>query len=385
MMAAQVMAAAPVGTESWSAEIGSIRVHFGPGSIEQLGDLAREMGGSRVLVVTDPGVRAAGYAERAMRVLQGEGIEASVFDQVSENPTTVDVEAGRDFAAERRIDLVVGLGGGSAMDCAKGINFLLTNGGRMEDYLGFGKASRPMLPSIGVPTTAGTGSEAQSYALISQAETHRKMACGDRKARFREVILDPDFCATAPQRVRAATGIDAVSHAVESFVCTRANPVSRMFAREAWHLLQRSFDISSSGPGPLGDMLMGAHLAGAAIEGSMLGAAHACANPLTARFGVVHGVAVGLMLPHVVRFNGEVAAELYRDLSGGSAEVLVRRIEELRSAAGLPTRLRDALGRDLDRQTLRELAEDAAGQWTARFNPRPVEAGDLLRLYEVAL
>jgi alcohol dehydrogenase len=380
MMEAPVLAA-PAGTDSWSAEIGSIRVHMGPGSIEQLGGLARELGASRVLVVTDPGVRAAGYAEHAVRVLNGEGIAASVFDQVSENPTTTDVEAGRSFAAERGIDLLVGLGGGSAMDCAKGINFLLTNGGRMEDYLGFGKASQPLLPSIGVPTTAGTGSEAQSYALISQAETHRKMACGDRKARFRDVILDPDLTATAPRRVRAAAGIDAVSHAVESFVCTRANPVSRMFAREAWRLLDKSFDVVSRDPGCLGDMLLGSHLAGAAIEGSMLGAAHACANPLTARFGVVHGVAVGLMLPHVVRFNGEV----YRELSGLSSEVLARRIEELRIAAGLPTRVCEVVGNDLDRQALRELAEDAAGQWTARFNPRPVDAEDLYRLYEVAL
>ena len=377
--------AVPAGTDLWSAEIGSIRVHFGSGSIEQLGELARGLGGKHALVVTDPGVRAAGYAERAVRVLAGEGIGASVFDQVSENPTTADVEAGRSFAAEQRIDLLVGLGGGSAMDCAKGINFLLTNGGCMEDYAGFGKASRPLLPSIGVPTTAGTGSEAQSYALISQAETHRKMACGDRKARFREVILDPDLATTAPQRVRAAAGIDAVSHAVESFVCTRANPVSRMFAREAWHLLERSFDVESLDPRRIGDMLAGAHLAGAAIEGSMLGAAHACANPLTARFGVAHGAAVGLMLPHVVRFNGAVAAGLYRELSGGPAETVARRIEELRSAAGLPQRLRDVVDRDLDRQTLRELAEDAAGQWTARFNPRPVEVEDLCRLYEVAL
>jgi len=383
MTAAPVLA--PAGTSSWSAEIGSIQVHFGPGSIESLGGLARELGGSRVLVVTDSGVRAAGYAERAVRVLAGEGIEASVFDQVSENPTTTDVEAGRSFAAKQRIDLLVGLGGGSAMDCAKGINFLLTNGGCMEDYLGFGKATRPLLPSIGVPTTAGTGSEAQSYALISQAGTHRKMACGDRKARFREVILDPDLTATAPQRVRAAAGIDAVSHAVESFVCTRANPVSQMFAREAWRLLERSFDVASQGPNRLGDMLIGAHLAGAAIEVSMLGAAHACANPLTARFGVVHGVAIGLMLPHVVRFNGAVAAGLYRELSGVSVEALAGRIEDLRIAAGLPERLREAVGQDLDRQTLRELAGDAARQWTARFNPRPVEAEDLYRLYEVAL
>jgi len=264
------------------------------------------------------------------------------------------------------------------MDCAKGINFLLTNGGRMEDYRGSGKAFRPMLPSIGVPTTAGTGSEAQSYALISHPETHEKMACGDRKARFREVILDPRLAASAPRNVAATAGIDAVSHAVESHVTARGNAVSQMLSREAWRLLSASLETSLDSPedlGSVGDTLLGAHLAGAAIEASMLGAAHACANPLTARFGVVHGVAVGLMLPHVVRFNGE---ERYRDLFVGP---LASRIEELRAAAGLPERLRDC---GVDAASLPLLAEEASHQWTASFNPRPVDAAALLSLYEAA-
>ena len=127
------------------------------------------------------------------------------------------------------------------MDCAKGINFLVSNGGRMEDYWGDGKATRPMLPSIGVPTTAGTGSEAQSFALIEQEGTLRKMACGDEKVRFGAVILDPELTATQPRRVAALTAMDAVSHVVESFVTTRRNPVSRTFSREAWRLLSEAF------------------------------------------------------------------------------------------------------------------------------------------------
>ncbi|MFP5288738.1 MAG: iron-containing alcohol dehydrogenase, partial [Thermoanaerobaculia bacterium] len=318
---------------TWSADIGAVRVHAGPGALGLLGTLARELGGSRVLVVTDRGVRSAGHVDSALASLGG--LAAEVFDDVAENPTSLHVEEGRRFAAELGPDLLVGLGGGSAMDCAKGINFLLTNGGRMEDYRGTGKASKPMLPSIGVPTTAGTGSEAQSYALISHPETHEKMACGDRKARFREVILDPRLAASAPRKVAATAGIDAVSHAVESHVTTRGNAVSRMLSREAWRLLSASLETSLDGDlAAVGDTLLGAHLAGAAIEASMLGAAHACANPLTARFGIVHGAAVGLMLPHVVRFNGE---DRYLELQGE----LASRIEELRAAAGLPQRLRD--------------------------------------------
>src|SRR5262249_25973461 len=159
---------------------------------------------------------------------------------------------------------IVSVGGGSAMDCAKGINFLLTNGGSMADYKGFGKATKPMLPSIGVPTTAGTGSEAQSYALIADAKTHLKMACGERKAAFQIAILDPERTVTKPQHVPALTGIDAVAHAVESFVCNKRNPVSSIFAREAWKLLEPNLDKVLKNPRDLearGAMQMGAFLA----------------------------------------------------------------------------------------------------------------------------
>ncbi|HEX7185928.1 MAG TPA: iron-containing alcohol dehydrogenase [Thermoanaerobaculia bacterium] len=366
--------------EAFSAEIGGIRVHFGVGALDLVGPVARELGGRRVLVVTDPGVRAAGHAERAVAFLESEGLEAALFDGAEEDPSSLTVEAGRAFAAELGPDLLVAVGGGSALDTAKGINFVLTNGGRMEDYWGTGKAVRPMLPSIGVPTTAGTGSEAQSYALITHPETHQKMACGDRKVRFGAVLLDPELVASTPRRAAAAAGIDAVSHAVESYVTTRSNPVSRMLAREAWRLLDGSLPAYLDSPGNLqaaADVLLGAHLAGAAIEASMLGAAHACANPLSARYGLAHGIAVGLMLPPVVRFNTPVAGDLYAELD----RRLPERLEELRALAGLPGRLLDT---GVEEGRLPELAQEAARQWTARFNPRPVAAADLLEIYRSA-
>src|SRR5204862_8031639 len=149
-----------------------------------------------------------------------------IFDAFGANPDTNMVEAGRAFAAEHRIDGFVALGGGSSLDCAKGINFVLTNGGSMRDYRGHGKATKPMLPSIGIPTTAGTGSEAQSYALISDAQTHAKMACGDEKAAFRIAILDPALTVSQPAAVTAVAGYDAISHAVESYVTARRTGVS---------------------------------------------------------------------------------------------------------------------------------------------------------------
>ncbi len=294
------------------------RVVFGQGALARLGNLAVECGGQHVLLVTDPGLRQAGHEERARNLLSIAGLKVTVFDQVPPNPTTEDVEHGAEFARRQQVDLLVGLGGGSSMDCAKGINFLVTNGGRMADYHGFGKATRPMLPLIAIPTTSGTGSEAQSYAVISDARTHVKMACGDRKAAARIAILDPELTLTMPAGVTAVTGIDAISHAVESYVTTRRNPISQLFARRAWKLLVRSFPGVIENPldlGARGGMLLGAHLAGAAIENSMLGATHALANPVTARFGVTHGTAIGILLPHVVRFNSAEVDGLYRDLA----------------------------------------------------------------------
>jgi alcohol dehydrogenase len=371
------------------------RVVFGVGELARLGELARELGGTRVLLVTDPGLEEAGHPQKAVQFLKEAGLEVFLFDEVEQNPTSRHVEAGLAFARPRRIDLIVSVGGGSAMDCAKGINFLLTNGGSIADYKGFGKAKKPMLPSIGIPTTAGTGSEAQSYALIADDKTHMKMACGDRKAAFWVAILDPELTVSQPAKVTAVTGIDALSHAAESYVTTKRNPLAQMFAREAWKMLEENFEKVLRDPADLdarGGMQMGAFLAGTAIENSMLGACHACANPLTAHYGLTHGIAIGILLPHVVRFNAAAVGSLYADLThqaglanGDEAmagETLARRLTDLLRLVGLPLRLSDC---GIAGGILPVLAEEAAQQWTARFNPRPVTETDLLRLYEAAL
>ena len=361
------------------------QVIYGDNTIERLGELTRSLGGSRVLVTTDPGIEKAGILARAVSALQSERIAAYVYTDVTPNPTTEDVEAAVSVAKTNTpIDLIIGLGGGSSMDCAKGANFLFTNGGKMSDYWGTNKATEPMLPSIGIPTTIGTGSEAQSFALISQPETHIKMACGDKKARFGTVILDPTLTKTLPKPIAAITAIDAIAHAVESFVSTRHNPMSRMFARHAWELLNTNFEaclVEQHSAAARSKMLFGAYLAGLAIENSMLGAAHACANPLTARYDLIHGVAVALMLPHVIRFNSSVAGEAYRELHPDGD--LADRITALKQIGNLPNRLRDyPVQYTIGTTDLPTLATEAATQWTAQFNPRPVNVSDFMKLYE---
>ena len=369
------------------------RVVFGVGAMDRLGALARELGFTRTLVVADTGIVATGAVDRAARLLQGAGATPSFFHDFGANPDTDMVERGRVHAVSERVDSIVALGGGSSLDCAKGINFVVTNGGSMRDYRGHGKAARPMLPSIGIPTTAGTGSDAQSYALISDAETHAKMACGDEKAAFRVAILDPVLTVSQPPAVTAVAGYDALSHAVESYVTAKRTPASDLFAREAWRLLEANYERVLAHPHDLharGAMLLGSHYAGAAIELSMLGATHACANPLTARYGTTHGVAIALMLPHVVRWNAEIVGDRYAELlragdaapaRGPAGEALADRLEALARAGGLPRTLHDA---GVVHADLSALAADAATQWTGTFNPRPFNADAALMLYNRA-
>jgi alcohol dehydrogenase len=376
----------------------STRLVFGSGTVTKVGRFTKDLGGSKVLLVTDAGIVKAGHVDRVGQALSSEGIDFSIYDQVHENPTTIDVAACVEMAREQKIDFLIGLGGGSSMDTAKGCNFLLTNGGEMKDYWGVGKASKPMLPLIAIPTTAGTGSECQSFALIADATTHQKMACGDVKAAARIALLDPELTLSQPRRVTACTGVDALAHAVESAVTKKRTPISHIYSREAFKLMVDAFPKVLENGGDIdarGSMLLGAALAGVAIENSMLGAAHSAANPLTAHYDVIHGQAVGVMLPHVVAFNAAEpeARGIYAELaaSGNLVEgwsdqdaavaALVSYLTETLTKAELPT---DLGAWNVEDSKIPTLAEEAAKQWTAGFNPRAVEAADFETLYRAA-
>ncbi len=375
------------------------RLVFGRGSVARLGELAREIGGTRVLLVTDRGIVTAGHAGRALDALRQNGLEVVVFDAVCENPTTADVAACLQVARSAAVDLIVGIGGGSSMDTAKGTNFLLTNGGEMKDFWGVGRAKLPMLPLIAIPTTAGTGSECQSAALIADEITHQKMACLDPKAAARVAILDPELTISMPAGVTAMTGMDAIAHAVETAVTTRCNAVSIMHSVAAFQLLIPALPRVLANPTDVdarGRMLLGAAFSGTAIELSMLGAAHSAANPLTAHFNLVHGAAVGLMLPHVIRHNAagsEIARDAYVELArvaglvsgedpNAAVDALVACIEKLLNLAGIPRSLA-AIGVTAER--IPALAGEAARQWTAGFNPVAMDAAAFEELYRAAV
>ncbi len=367
------------------------RFVFGEGSIGRLGEIAAEFQPRRVLLVSDHGLIEAGHFGKAQRVLTDIGIEVASFHDFAENPTSAMVDEGVRVAASFQPDLLVGLGGGSSMDCCKGINFVYSCGGTIHDYHGVGKATADMLPMIAIPTTAGTGSEAQSFALISDAKTHVKMACGDPRAACRVAILDPNLTVTQPRRVTALTGIDAISHAIETYVSKRRNPMSATYSRRAFGMLARGFSRVLENPNDLearSQMQLGSCFAGMAIETSMLGAAHATANPLTARHDVVHGQAVGLMLPAVIRLNGSVHGEWYAELwreiepaatADSAPERLADRVIQWLREAGLATTMSEL---SISSTGINELAQDALQQWTGTFNPVPLDENITRRLYQ---
>lgn len=345
------------------------KIIHGAGSLSELPNCVS----GKALIVTDEGIARAGHVEHAAELLD----DVVIFDGVHENPREKDVARCADFARDVNPNVIIGLGGGSSMDTAKGALFLLSGGGTMSDYQGHGKAKGDMLPFIAIPTTAGTGSECQSYAVLSRDESHEKMACGDPRALAEVAILDPELTGSMPLRVARLTALDALSHALESAVCNKRTEESQKFSFEAFRRIEPVIEKILSGTATVderGEMLMGAALAGRAIEASMLGAAHASANPLTAHFDVVHGRAVLTMLPTVMRWNAEEVGDIYDKLKPG----LIGWVEELRELAELSPV-------EVSEEMIPELAAEASKQWTGQFNPRPMSEEDFSEVYRSAL
>ena len=370
------------------------RIVFGQGTFGRLGQLARDLRFERALLVTGARVAQAGHVTEALRLLNLAGVAAIPFEHPGPYTDTAMIEIARQFAEPLRVDSIVGLGGGTSLDYARAINLALANDKSIGDIRGHHRGDTPLLPMIGVPTTAGAGSEAQSSATIVDAVTRTSTVCGDPSAAMRVALLDPELTLTAPRHVTAMAGFDAVAHAVETAVTVRRTPLSDTFSHTAWRLLGDALERVLLHPADVearAAMLLGSHYAGMAIEQSMLGAAHACASPLTTRYSLPHGLALAMLLPHVVRWNASVALERYAALLNSprrrardedAAETFARRLEDLAGAAGLAMKLSDTgvTGTDLP-----ELAAEAARQWTGTFNPRPFDAVAAREIYRAAL
>lgn len=354
----------------------------------RLGEEVRDLGLRRVGLVSDPGVVAAGHAGRAAAALAAAGVAVQTFTDVAADP---DLDAVISAArALVDVDGFVAVGGGAVIDTAKAASMWLAHGGTLETLRGAHKDGRPLRPVVALPTTAGTGSEAQCFALVSDPVSHRKVACGDPGAIPVLTLLDPGLTLSLPPQPTALSGLDALTHAVEARVTTVGTEASRDRAQAAFALLWDALPRVLATPADQAAraaMLRGAHLAGQAIEASMLGAAHAAGNPLTRARGVPHGAAVALMLPHVVRLNlaHPAATAGYRALArsvglAGSA-ALADGLADRLALAGLPTRV-SAWGLGAEERSA--LAAEAATQWTGGFNPVPLDAAGFEVLYRSA-
>lgn len=303
----------PLSARRLHLDVGS-RLSFGVGAADGIGEFVEECGGRRAFVVTDPGVSKAGVTD-LVRQRFAEGTDSAVFEGVAPNPTTHDVEDGgsalKDFGTEQTV--VVAVGGGSAMDAAKALSLHATNGGTARELANAGRELRPGLPIVAVPTTAGTAAETNGFGVITDPVEERKFYVGHGSVKPRRCLLDPALTVGLPPAITAATGIDAMTHALEALMSRNANPVADGLALQAIRMVA-AWLLTAVGQGEnieaRSQMLLASNVAGQAFAtGTGLGLCHAIAHPLGARLGVPHGVAIAGALPAVMRFNLPVSAE----------------------------------------------------------------------------
>ena len=378
----------PVGRQVAELHLPPI-VHFGQGALATLGVEARGFG-ERALVVTDRGMTATGIVDQVAQVLRAAGVEPVVFDGVEPNPTIAQVEAGLAAGAGREIRLIVSVGGGSAHDCAKVIALVATNGGEVREFEGLDRSAHRGLPLICVNTTAGSGADVSRYAVITDPVRALKMIIIDRHLMPRIAVNDPLLTIGMPPAVTMASGLDALTHAIEAYVSTLASEVSSLLAMRATGLVAANLE-RAVGHGPDVEaregMLMGSLLAGMAIDSASVGAVHAMAHQLGAVYDLPHGVCNGILLPLVVEFNLSAALDRYDRVAavfggGATGRRLPALLRSLGDRIGLPRGLAE-LG--VEPARIPELAARAITDMCMDTNPRPMTEADVSRLYERAL
>ncbi len=372
-------------------------LRFGVGAVQGLPEVVRGLGGSKVFVVVDPGLVKAGLVEQVTAPLKAAGLPFIVYDQVTPEPGLTLADKGAKLAKKGGADCVVGMGGGSAMDVAKAISILLTNGGKAEDYLGLGKIKKPGLPKIMIPTTAGTGAEVTFTAVFINEKTNSKGGMNGDPLYPDVAILDPALTVSMPPQITATTGIDALTHAIEAFVSTQAHPLSDMYALQAIELISENLPLAYANGNNLearANMLMGSLLGGKALATAGVGLVHAMAYPLGGMFGIPHGLANAVLLPYVVEYNlignpakYAVVAEIMGHAEDGmstreAAASVVDGLFSLNSDVGIPFSL-DEL--DIPPAKIPEMARIALTVTRpVENNPRKPTLDEVIEVYENA-
>jgi alcohol dehydrogenase len=374
------------------------RIRFGFNTVNDLAALVRELGGSRVFLVIDPGVVAAGLLEPVSASLAADKIPFTVYDRVDPEPGLKLADNGAKLARKGKCDCVVGVGGGSAMDIAKAVSILLTNGGKAEDYIGLGKIAKNGVPKIMIPTTAGTGAEVTFTAVFINEKTGSKAGMNGDPLYPDAAILDPALTLSIPPHVTATTGIDALTHALEAYVSTQAHTISDMYALEAIDLIASNLGKAYANGGNIearSAMLLGSLLAGKALATAGVGLVHAMAYPLGGMHKIPHGLANAVLLPYVMAYNLIGAPERFStlaemfgvDVSGmtlrEAAEAAVEAVWRLNDDVGIPKNLQE-LG--IPREDIPEMAKIALT--VARpvaNNPRRPSREEVEAIYEEAM
>ena len=373
------------------------QIEFGNGAIARLPEFVKALGGSRVLVVGDPGVQRVGLIDRVQAILTGASIFNAVYADVESDPATRSVDEGTVHGKANGCDLVVGIGGGSALDTAKAIGLMLVNDGNIKDYVGIGKVPRAGAPVIAVPTTAGTGSELTIWSVLSDKVAKAKISVGSVLNCPAIALLDPELTLSLPPQITAATGMDALTHALESYVNTATQPISEAMSEQAMTLIARSLRkavADGSDVQARGDMLLASTIAAMAFNSTRLGLVHAFAMPLGAKFGIPHGLVNAIMLPEVMRFNhlakprkfariAEIFGEKTAGLSvEGAAALSVSAIEKLKLDVGITAKLSNF---GVTKGRFDEIVDEAMLSGNVPVNPRQPTNDDMKALLRAEL
>lgn len=372
-------------------------IEFGAGAVKELDRHVKALGGAKALIVADPGVLSAGVAERVAEPLRKSGIPYAFFSDIEADPDIASVEKGLDTARQEGCDLVIGVGGGSSLDTAKAIGIMLTNGGHIRDYVGIGKVTRPGVPVIAVPTTAGTGSEVTIWSVLSDKKEKIKLSVGSPYNCPKLALCDPELTVTLPPSVTAATGMDALTHALESYVNKATQPISEGLAVQAMKLIAKSLRLAvvqGENVEARSDMLMASLIAAMAFNSTRLGLAHALALPLGAHFKIPHGTVNAILLPEVMAFNIIGNPVKFKEISGifgerteglserEGAERSVAAIRRLKNDVGITQTLSDY---GLEEGHLTFIAEEAMLSGNVPVNPRKPTLDDLKNICKAAM
>ncbi len=372
-------------------------VFFGNNIVSQLPDRVRELNASKVLIVTDKGVRQAGLLEKIEKLLEEAGFQTAVFDDVEPDPGLETVHRCATFFKEKKCNLVVALGGGSPMDTAKGARVLADNGGHIRDYAGVNKVPRPAsVPLITIPTTSGTGSEVTIFAVLSDWEANVKITITSPYLAANLALVDPSLTVSAPPGITAASGVDALAHAVETFVSNIAQPPADALALKAVEIIGANLRPAVARGNNLEartQMSLGSLIAGMAFNNAFLGLTHSIGAALSGHVHISHGVAIALLLPHVMEYNAMACPEKYRSIAAALGEKVeamsaregalaaARGVQDLVKDVNLPQRLSEL---KVKKDDLKSIASNAMGHGMVKMNPRRPTEAEVLGILEKA-